>query len=195
MNIYEACPTLESEKFIIRLFRDADCDDLLKVYSDKNALPFFNSDNCDGDNFYYATKERMEEAIAFWHMSYENGWFVRLSVVDKMAAGVIGTVELCLRVSEDAFNHMGILRVDVRSDYEQEEALYDIFALVTPKLEEMLGCKGVLTKAPIYAVERIKAIQRAGFAKSGNLLIDKNGYAYNGYWTKAAEADVCRNLG
>ena len=24
-------------------------DDLLKVYSDKNALPFFNSDNCDGD--------------------------------------------------------------------------------------------------------------------------------------------------
>ena len=134
MNIYEACPTLESEKFIIRLFRDEDCDDLLKVYSDKNALPFFNSDNCDGDNFYYATKERMEEAIAFWHMSYENGWFVRLSVVDKMAAGVIGTVELCLRVSEDAFNHMGILRVDVRSDYEQEEALYDIFALVTPKI-------------------------------------------------------------
>ncbi len=107
-----------------------------------------------------------------------------------MTAGVIGTVELCLRVSEDAFNHMGILRVDVRSDYEQEDALYDIFALVTPKLEEMLGCKGVLTKAPIYAVERIKAIQRAGFAKSGNLLIDKNGYAYNGYWTKAAEADL-----
>lgn len=190
MNIYETCPTLESEKFIIRLFRDEDCDDLLKVYSDKNALPFFNSDNCDGDNFYYATKERMEEAIAFWHMSYENGWFVRLSVVDKMTADVIGTVELCLRVSEDAFNHMGILRVDVRSDYEQEDALYDIFALVTPKLEEMLGCKGVLTKAPIYAVERIKAIQRAGFAKSGNLLIDKNGYAYNGYWTKAAEADL-----
>lgn len=63
MNIYEKCPVLESEKFIVRLFQNEDCDDLLKVYSDKNALPFFNSDNCDGDNFYYATKERMKEAV------------------------------------------------------------------------------------------------------------------------------------
>lgn len=60
MNTFHTCPTSESEKFIIRLFQDEDCDNLLKVYSDKNALPFFNSDNCDGDNFYYATKERKE---------------------------------------------------------------------------------------------------------------------------------------
>lgn len=183
MNIYETCPTLESEQFMIRLFQDSDCDDLLKVYSDKNALPFFNSDNCDGDNFYYSTKERMEEAIGFWHMSYDNGWFVRLSIIDKVISSVIGTIELCLRVSEDEFNNMGILRVDVRSDYEQEKVLYDVFSLVTPRLEEMLGCKGVLTKAPIYAIERIKAIQKVGFTKSEHLLIGKTGYAYDGYWT------------
>ena len=183
MNIYEKCPEFESKKFFVRLFQNEDCDDLLKVYSDKNALPFFNSDNCDGDNFYYATKERMSEALEFWHMSYENGWFVRLSIVDKAVVSVIGTVELCLRVSEDQFNNMGILRVDVRSDYEQEDVLRDIFSLIAPKLEEVLGCKGVLTKAPIYAVERIKAIQKAGFTKSENLLIGKTGYAYDGYWT------------
>lgn len=182
MNIYEFCPVLESEKFIIRLFQEDDCEDLLKVYSDKNALPFFNSDNCNGDNFYYATKERMAEAIDFWKMSYENGWFVRLSIIDKAAANIIGTVELCLRVSEDEFNQMGILRVDVRSDYEQEGVLYDIFSLVTPKMEKLLGCNGVITKAPIYAVERIKAIQKAGFSKSEYFLIGKYGYAYDGYW-------------
>ena len=185
MNIYESCPTLESEKFIIRLFKDEDCDDLSKVYSDKNALPFFNSDNCDGDNFYYSTKERMSEAIAFWHMSYENRWFARLSIVDKATSCIIGTVELCLRVSDDAFNHMGVLRVDVRSDFEEETVLYDIFSLITPKLEDLLGCKGVLTKAPTYAIERIKAIQKAGFTKSEHLLMGKNGYAYDGYWTYA----------
>ena len=183
MNIYEACPTLKSEKYIFRLFRDEDCSDLLKVYSDRNALPFFNSDNCDGDNFYYSTKERMSEAIDFWHTAYENGWFVRLSIVDKATAGIIGTIEVCLRVSDDEFNHMGVLRVDVRSDYEEEKELYEIFAFITPKLDELLGCKGVLTKAPIYAVERIKAIQTAGFTKSEHLLIGKNGYAYDGYWT------------
>lgn len=182
MNIYEKYPVLESEKFIVRLFQNEDCDDLLKVYSDKNALPFFNSDNCDGDNFYYATKERMKEAVDFWSMSYEKGWFARLSIVDKAAANVIGTVELCRRVSEDEFHNMGILRVDVKSDYEQQDMLYDIFSLITPNVEELLGCKGVITKAPIYAIERIKAIQKAGFAKSDHLLIGKNGYAYDGYW-------------
>ncbi len=183
MNIYKECPEFESDRFFIRLFQEKDCDDLLKVYSDQKALPFFNSDNCDGDNFYYETKERMVEAIGFWHMAYENGWFVRLSIVDKAASSVIGTIELCLRVSEDPFHNMGILRVDVRSDYEQEDALTDIFSLITPRLEEMLGCKGVLTKAPIYAVERIKAIQKVGFTKSEHLLIGKTGYAYDGYWT------------
>ena len=183
MNIYENCPVLENEKFIIRLFNNEDCDDLLEVYSDKNALPFFNSDNCDGDNFYYATKERMTETIDFWNMSYRNGWFVRPSVVAHTSSTVICTVELCLRVSGDEFNNMGISRVDVRSDYEQENELYGIVSLITPEIEKMLGCKGVLTKAPIYAVERIKAIQKVGFTKSEHMLIGKTGYAYDGYWT------------
>ena len=47
----------------------------------------------------------------------------------------------------------------------------------------MLGCKGVLTKAPIYVVERIKAIQKVGFIKFQHMLIGKTGYAYDGYWT------------
>ncbi|MCX4322450.1 MAG: GNAT family protein [Lachnospiraceae bacterium] len=183
MSIYEFCPTLESDKFILRLFQEEDCDELLKVYSDKNALPFFNSDNCDGDNFYYATKERMAEALAFWKMSYENGWFARLSIIDKTSSEVIGTVELCLRISEDVYHNMGILRIDVRSDYEKDDALYDITALIAPRLPELLNCNGVITKVPIYAVERAKAMQKAGFTKSEQYLIGKTGYAYDGYWT------------
>lgn len=183
MNIYESCPVLESEKFLLRLSEEKDCADLLKVYSDRNALPFFNSDNCDGDNFYYETAERMAEAFGFWKLSYENGWFARLSIIDKATSSAVGTVELCLRVSEDAFHNMGILRVDVRSDYETEDVLYEIISLIAPRMADMLGCSGVLTKAPLYAVERIKALQRAGFTKSEHLLVGKTGYAYDGYWT------------
>ncbi|MBD5394932.1 MAG: N-acetyltransferase [Lachnospiraceae bacterium] len=183
MSIYEICPVLESDNFLVRLVRNEDCDALLKVYSDKNALPFFNSDNCDGDNFYYSTKERMTEAINFWNSSYENGWFARLSIVHKAASEIIGTIELCLRVSEDEFNNMGILRVDVRSDHEKEEELLEIITLITPCIPQLLGCTGILTKAPIYAIERIKAIQKAGFSRSEHFLIGKTGYAYDGYWT------------
>lgn len=183
MDIYERCPVLESGRFLLRAVEKEDAGDLWRVYSDKNALPFFNSDNCDGDDFYYETKERMAEALGFWKLSYENGWFARLSIVDKAASRVIGTVELCLRVSEDAFNDMGILRVDVGSDYEKEDVLYEIVALIAPRMEELLGCRGVLTKAPLYAVERIAALRRAGFTRSEHFLIGKTGYAYDGYWT------------
>ena len=183
MDIYENVPVLENDDFIVRMIEEKDADDLTDVYGDKFALPFFNSDNCDGDNFYYATRERMAKALAFWDWSYQNGWFVRLSIVDKAASGVIGTIELCLRVSEDAFNHMGILRVDVRSDYEREDMLYDIVTLIAPHIYEMLGCDGIITKVPIYAVERMNAVRRAGFVKSDALLTGKTGYAYDGYWT------------
>ena len=125
--------------------------------------------------------EETLEAIDFWTILYKNGWFTRLSIIDKKEQTVIGTVELCLRVSEDEFNNMGILRIDVRSDYEKESFLHSIFSLVTPNLKKMLGCKGILTKAPIYAIERINAIQKLGFTKSENFLIGKSGYAYDGY--------------
>lgn len=183
MNIYQKCRTLENERFLLRITEEKDCTDLLKVYSDKNALPFFNSDNCNGDNFYYATTERMQDALAFWKQSYQNGWFARLSIVDKSISHVVGTVELCLRVSEDAFHNMGILRIDVRSDYEEENILYDLITLTAPCVPELVDSNGVLTKAPIYAIERIKALQRAGFTRSEDLLIGHNGYAYDGYWT------------
>ena len=72
MSVYEQCPILENDDFILRLFEFDDLYDLLKVYSDKLALPFFNSDNCDGDNFYYPTKDSMQQALEFWKMSYES---------------------------------------------------------------------------------------------------------------------------
>lgn len=116
MNIYEACPEVKNERFLLRLAGEQDCEDLLKVYSDEKAVPLFNSDNCNGDDFYYATLERMRQAMAFWIWSYENSWFVRLSIVDVAAGQAVGTVELCYRDSEDT----GVLRLDLRSDYEKE---------------------------------------------------------------------------
>ena len=40
MNVYEKCPVLESENFLLRKVCLEDSDDLLKVYSDEKAVPF-----------------------------------------------------------------------------------------------------------------------------------------------------------
>ena len=40
----------------------------------------------------------------------------------------------------------------------------------------------LLTKVPVYAVERIEAMKRMGFEKSGKLLVGTiDGYAYKDY--------------
>ena len=98
-KVYEECPTFESEKWLLRFVEKSDSDDLLQVYSDKNALPFFNSDNCDGDNFYYHTKELMNKAIDFWLYSYKEKWFVRWAIIEKSTGKAIGTIELFKRLS------------------------------------------------------------------------------------------------
>jgi len=183
MKIYDKFPTFENDELLLRPVGKEDCTDLLAVYSDKNALPFFNSDNCDGDNFYYPTIERMNDALLFWQSAYENKWFARWAVVEKADSKVIGTIELCRRASDDVFNGAAILRIDVRSDREKEDCLLRIGSLIVPPTYELFECKTIITKAPVYAIERISALQKLGFQKSEHFLIGKTGYAYDGYWS------------
>lgn len=83
MKIYERIPVFENSHFIIRKVFEFDIKDLTKVYGDKYGLPFFNSDNCKGDIFYYHTIKKMKDAFNFWEYSYQNRFFVRLSIFDK----------------------------------------------------------------------------------------------------------------
>lgn len=78
---------------------------------------------------------------------------------------------------------MGVLRLDVRSDYEKSEVILELLRLFAPDAYKLFDCNEIITKVPIYAVERMEAVQRYGFSKSESLLIGTNDhYAYNGYW-------------
>ena len=166
-NVYESCPMFENDRFLLRFVKADDAEDLLEVYSDKNALPFFNSDNCDGDNFYYPDIAGMKNAIDFWLRSYETKWFVRWIVMDKSISKAIGTIEMFHREADDDFNNVGVMRLDVRSDYEKSEILQELFELFVPQAYELFDCNEIITKIPLYAVERINAAQSCGFTKSG----------------------------
>ncbi|MFT4106980.1 MAG: N-acetyltransferase [Lacrimispora sp.] len=181
IDVYEKCPVLENSYFLFRLVEENDAKDLIEVYSDKNSLPFFNSDNCNGDNFYYPTAERMLEAIRFWLWEYDNRVYVRFAIIDKTSNKAVGTVELFNRKAADYFNNCGLMRLDVRSDLEKHTSLCEIMSIVLEPAYQLFGCSMIATKAAIYAVERVRALEEMGFQKVKERLIGKYD-TYGDYW-------------
>ena len=76
MTVYQSCPTFITQRFVLRLVRKEDAPGLLKVYSDRQAQHYFNSDNCTSD-FRYSTLKEMQQCIDMWLWSYQQGHFVR----------------------------------------------------------------------------------------------------------------------
>ena len=183
MDIYKSCPQIESQNFKFRLVSIDDCDDLLKVYSDEKAVRFFNSDNCNGDDFYYTTAERMGKAVDFWLYSYENGYFVRFSIIDKKTASAIGTIEIFNRTADDYFTNCGLLRLDLASTYETQAVISEILSLITEPIFEWFDCDMIATKAIPAASERISALKVHGFTLSDEKLIGGHDHTeYDNYY-------------
>ena len=156
--------------------------DLLKVYSDEKSVPFFNSDNCGGDDFYYTTEKRMEQAIEFWHWEYDRQGFVRWTIVSKETNEAVGTIELFHREAEDYFTNCGLLRLDIRSDYEITSEIVKILELIIEPAYVLFQCDKIATKAIDLAVERISALKRLGFKYSEEKLIGHDGTEYDSYY-------------
>lgn len=179
---YEKCPIYENENYLLRLVEASDAPDLLLVYSDEKAVPYFNSDNCNGDDFHYTTLERMQSAIEFWLWAYKDKGFVRWVIMDKKVKQAIGTIELFNRggndqgqdsqsTPKDYFNNCGLLRLDLRSDYERTESIWEIMSLIVPSTFELFACRMIATKIPPFATQRKDAAEQLGFALSEEKLI------------------------
>lgn len=182
MNPYVNCPVYENENYVLRMVKKQDAEDLLKVYSDENAVPLFNSDNCGGDDFRYTTESRMKKAIEYWIWEYNRQGFVRWAVFSKVADGAIGTIEFFNRKADDYFNNCGILRLDLRSDYEQEEKIFEILPLFIPSAFDLFNCQMIATKIPSFASERKMAVSRLNFVATEETLIGHDKTIYTDYF-------------
>ncbi len=183
-NVYENCPRFENEDYLLRCVEPGDSSDLLKVYSDLKSVELFNSDNCGGDNFYYRTEQKMREVIGYWHWEYERKGFVRWAVFDKSSNETVGTIELFNRKADDYFTDCGLLRLDLRSDYEKSECIINILSLIIDSVYGMFGCDKIATKAIEKADERIEALKKLGFTLSDEKLIGHNGEIFLDYYVK-----------
>lgn len=182
ISVYQNCPIFENKFWLLRLVTLEDAEDLLYVYSDEKAVPFFNSDNCHGDTFHYTTLERMKQAILFWEDSYRQKYFVRWAIIDKSCSTVIGTIELFHRIAKDSFHHCALLRLDLHSSYEKSNFIYEILELIIPSTFSMFSCKRIITKAIPCAMERIDALKKFGFSASSEKIIGENGETYGDYF-------------
>lgn len=183
IDVYEQIPVMESEKFLLREIEGADADDLLKVYSDKDAVSLFNSDNCV-NGFYYTSITEMKDTIIFWKREYQSKYYVRWAIIDKSANCAIGTIELFNRKSKDYFNNCGLLRLDLRSDYEKQDIVEDILGIIISKTKEMFTCEMIATKAIPIAKERIRALEHKGFCLSEESVIGHDGTKYDSYYVR-----------
>ncbi len=182
MDVYKECPKYENESYILRMVNSEDAEDLLKVYSDIQAVPFFNSDNCGGDDFYYTTESRMSQAIAYWLWEYHRQGFVRWTIVSKAINEAIGTIELFHREADDYFTNCGLLRLDIRSDYEISSEISKILELILCPAYRLFHCDKIATKAISSATERISALEKLGFKSSEEKLIGHDGTKYDSYY-------------
>jgi ribosomal-protein-alanine N-acetyltransferase len=162
-NIYEECPVYEKKLITLRQTNMEDAEELLKCYSDEKAVPFFNSDNCNGDNFYYTTIERMREAIDFWNFSYRNKYFVRWTIILNDTKERIGTIEMFHRIAEDDFNHYGVLRIDLQSSFETQSIINEIIEIINENFYMAFNVEAILTKAIPQATERITSLVEKGY--------------------------------
>ena len=181
-DVYEYCPEFENDKYLLRLISAEDTNDLLKVYSDASAVPFFNGDNCDGDNFHYKTLVRMKQAVDFWLFSYNERYFVRWTIFDKETMEAVGTIELFHREADEHFYECGLLRLDLRSDYEDAGQIADIISLIKDNAYDLFHCNIIATKAVPEARERLKALQGLGFVASDKIIVGQDGTKYGDYY-------------
>jgi ribosomal-protein-alanine N-acetyltransferase len=167
INIYEKCITLQNTNITLRQTKLEDAEELLKCYSDEKAVPFFNADNCNGDNFHYKTIERMEQAIDFWDSSYKNRWFVRWTIIYKETKEIIGTIEMFNRCEKHEYTGVygihGILRIDLQSNYEVAEVIESILSIASKEFGSLFAVEYIATKALPEARERIKALKKMGY--------------------------------
>ncbi|MCM1289281.1 MAG: hypothetical protein NC132_01285 [Corallococcus sp.] len=183
INVYEDCPSFQDDRILIRKLAKKDVDALLKIYGDKNAVRFFNSDNCHGDDFYYPTKERMAQAVDFWLTAYSNKWFVRWIIVDNAADKIVGTLEAFHRDAADFYDNSAVVRLDLRSDCETTEKVSRVFRLVQNAFFDLFYCDKLVTKGFVDSPERIRALQQLGFEKCLEPLVGQY-ERYFDYWVK-----------
>ena len=94
----------------------------------------------------------------------------------------VGTIELFHREADEHFYECGLLRLDLRSDYENAGQIADIVSLIKEVTYDLFYCNIIATKAVSEAAERLQALRELGFVAADKRIIGKDGREYGDYY-------------
>ncbi|WFR54882.1 GNAT family protein [Anaerocolumna sp. AGMB13025] len=165
MNPFEHCPSFRTENYIFRQTSLEDACDLFECYSDKEAVRFFNSDNCHTD-FYFQTLKDMKAYMQIWEQEYQDKVYVRFSILAKDSNKAIGTIEFCpWNKKTEGYGKLAVLRIDLASSYEKEGVITEVLKAVEDNLYDLFQVEQVFTKAVPEATARMQALLNCGYQK------------------------------
>ena len=75
-----------------------------------------------------------------------------------------------------------MLRLDLRSDYENAGQIVNIISLIKEATYDLFYCNIIATKAVPEATERLKALRELGFVATEKIIISKDGTKYGDYY-------------
>jgi len=176
---YKDCPVLTGNYFTFRLVEENDNKALLNCYSDKKSVPLFNSDNCSSD-FYLLTEDNMTQMIQFWLREYNEGGYVRFSILNE-AQIPFGTLEIfAKKEAHPDYGTMGLLRIDLSSDYEKVNALKEILDIVHLHFGRWFNIDSIVTKAVPEAKIRKQLLKTNGYVLTTDPLVT----SYSDYYVR-----------
>ena len=149
-DVFQNCPIYQSDRFEIRKMEMKDAHELFRCYSNPQAARYFNGDCC-GDDFYYTDYEKFLECMKF-------------TIVDQKQKEIAGMVEICpsYKYSADG-SKIGILRIDLLPEYENEKMLNELLTLILEHIYEDFEVQAVLMKAQEYATARRSILKQFHF--------------------------------
>lgn len=179
MELFDKNLFLQSEHFLLRPVKLTDAADLLRCYSDRDAVALMNTDSCSS-RFLLQTPEEMTDCIRFWLRNGKETGYVRLTILDQRDGRAVGSCELLPRERLGPLKQVGLLRLDLMAAYETEEVLTELFGLFHRSFYEPL--QYLMFKTPAAASLRRELLRIWGYAAIRN----RRRLPFDGYWFRAA---------
>mgnify|MGYP000273220248 FL=1 len=99
--------------------------------------------------------------MKFWESRYQVRDFVRFTIVDQKQKEIAGMVEICPSYKDGS--KIGILRIDLLPEYENEKMLNELLTLILEHIYEDFEVQAVLMKAQEYATARRSILKQFHF--------------------------------